>query len=265
MSRNWKLCAVCKSCSQFQASNNPKQHINPKMKISQYSSIISMNEKAILMMRSSKFASAAEVFHEAIDKVEEAFETEDIEMEDDMDFPMHQGDRVMGAIAPVGVPDTTIAQEASLSFTLYGNATTMIQNPAVSPDTSLEYDDLNLLHASLFFNLALCHHLQGLESGKSAHFREAILCYDTVLGTIGQVEKRNPFVMVIELASLNNCAHIHNIFCERPDFHQCLKLMKDVLCEVTKGWVNPVPKQVTEFSHNLLMNSSHSSRPAPAA
>lgn len=227
-----------------------------------FGKLVAINEKAITAMRSSKMETAVHFLHQAIEETEDQIDMSDAMDQDELMVEAPQNFKVVGAIAPVLEGDE---QETSSSFAICHKAMTMIQMPTNEHIESNLYDDLNLLHASLFFNLGLCHHLHGMATGKDVHFRESLLCYDTAMGTLGLIEQRTPYIMMLELASLNNSAHIHHVYLERTSFHQCLKLMKQSLCEITNEWTCPVPQQVSEFSHNLLMNSNHHTRPAPAA
>ena len=233
--------------------------------VTMISSLVQINEKAISLIRDDQdYDGAASLLRQAITQMESS----SFEFDESFEREVPEGRVIIGALAPVSPPAGVMDQHV---FSLYTNAMTIVQQAKADTRTSTlhppaqDSDDVySLLFCILFYNLGLSLHLQGLSSGKDVHLRSALAAYSTAIGASGELD-REPFVFVMDLALLNNCGHVHHIFLERREFHSCLRLMKSTIGDITHNWTRPVPKQVSSFSHNILMNCQHHLRPAPVA
>eukprot|EP00522_Entomoneis_paludosa_P018428 CAMPEP_0172455904 /NCGR_PEP_ID=MMETSP1065-20121228/12989_1 /TAXON_ID=265537 /ORGANISM="Amphiprora paludosa, Strain CCMP125" /LENGTH=207 /DNA_ID=CAMNT_0013208429 /DNA_START=103 /DNA_END=723 /DNA_ORIENTATION=+ len=199
------------------------------------SKLLSLNEKAIRLIRNTRRYDMAEhILHKALLQAEDDY-TNDVESKQEIpsgSFSEDITDTIMvGALAPIPQP---VYFGDMGTFSLYSNAMTMVEVPTTGSRRYREYAN-NLLYCLLFYNLGLARQLQGLTQGQDISLTTALQAYETALGLLGDLE-RDPFVQTLELAILNNCGHVHYQLFQTQHVHSCLRLMKNTLCEITNGW-----------------------------
>lgn len=139
----------------------------------------------------------------------------------------------------------------------------------------LTHHNFNLVSAVLLYNYGLCLHIQGQASGCETKLEDASLAYEMALSLLGLVGSNNgddsaaiqhsSSSLLLELALLNNFAHIHLFFLSTKQVHECLRRMHFILFGATQGWAMRIPQELSCFAHNVLFNASQHTRPAPAA
>uniref|UniRef100_A0A7S2YM68 Uncharacterized protein n=1 Tax=Entomoneis paludosa TaxID=265537 RepID=A0A7S2YM68_9STRA len=233
-----------------------------------YSSIVSMNQKAVGILHDTRDCSmAGNLLRQGISKLEQIlYEGNDEECWDQAE-DFSSTTLSVGPLVPVSAPSIRACDMGS--FVLYANAMTVAETPSNVPeDDCMEprEDCGNLLYSVLFYNLGLCLHLQGLSTGVGSFFQQAAEAYDTAHGTLGALE-RNPFVSLLELSLLNNGGHIHYHFFDRKELHTCLGLMRRALSDVDRecAWRGNLPQEFSPFTMNLFLNANNYARPAPVA
>eukprot|EP00523_Entomoneis_sp_CCMP467_P022406 CAMPEP_0168847580 /NCGR_PEP_ID=MMETSP0727-20121128/10392_1 /TAXON_ID=265536 /ORGANISM="Amphiprora sp., Strain CCMP467" /LENGTH=268 /DNA_ID=CAMNT_0008901391 /DNA_START=75 /DNA_END=881 /DNA_ORIENTATION=- len=222
------------------------------------STVMKLNHKAVSFLQHQDYETAANLLQQGIHMVEHAMQ--DPEEQDEMDQVMPT--RI--ALGPLASVSLSMPQQDS--FGIYSHAMTAAARPLTDPDEQDEDQDLALLYGILFYNVGLCLHLQGLVSGTHVFLNQAKHCYETALGTLGAID-RNPLIVLLEVALLNNEAHIHSCLCDHERVGVCLNLMQTAIREVNADyqWRGNLPREFKPFSRNLVLQAGSQLRPAPAA
>ena len=154
---------------------------------------------------------------------------------------------------------TTIPGDHHLrSFSLFDKALTIPSH--LCPDRDRDY---TVICCILLYNYGLSNHLMGLVSGSDDRLEEALLSYEMALGFVSVVEQ-GTLPLVLELALLNNCSHIHSLHFSTWNVHACLQRMHMLL--MTLYMTRKVPQtELSPFSVNVVYNAGQYERPAPAA
>ena len=131
-----------------------------------------------------------------------------------------------------------------------------------------EQDD-ELLSASILFNMALLHHLRGLEQNKSVNLSKASRLYETGLLILERCAFDSvacPSLNLLRLALLNNSIQIHLLEFDRDGVDECLFYMQSILDDaIMKNLEHDNHEDFSFFFSSAMMSSPDVLNLAPAA
>lgn len=171
------------------------------------------------------------------------------------------------------LPTNPTFDESKSHFLMYTNAMEVV--PYL--DSRLlrgwtEEDLLDLVTCALLYNLGLCLHVVGIMQGKETQLGQALVTYELALKLLASSrwqdqhqQHYHPPHVLLELALLNNCGHIHCHFYDLQQFEFCLFRMQMKLSQATNQWKDHIPTPLNCFGMNLIHNSKQLERPSPAA
>ncbi|KAL7559544.1 hypothetical protein ACA910_005173 [Epithemia clementina (nom. ined.)] len=112
----------------------------------------------------------------------------------------------------------------------------------------------HFIASSLFYNKALCYHLQGLMHGRDADFEEPLFNYNVAWGILSDFPTPNPPKLLLELSLLNNKGHVHYRLVDVMETETCLDRMDTLLAEFQYDGRSCIPPPLAHFAQNLSHN-----------
>ena len=133
----------------------------------------------------------------------------------------------------------------------------------VSPPSSFCYEYLVSLSIMLLYNLALIHHLHGLESSESARLHKATALYELAYSV--QINEDLSVSTLHTIAIVNNLGQIHEQLGEMARSHQYFRHVLTALMYAQNTGDKEVALHQVGFVTNVLPLIFPQTKPAPAA
>jgi tetratricopeptide (TPR) repeat protein len=155
------------------------------------------------------------------------------------------------------------AKNDNESLTIYRCAVHMPEESAVASQNTSHTSMSS--SAIIMFNMALAHHLSGIEEESQGKLKKAIKLYEFTYNLLKDEEcGASPSFQLFAMACINNLGQLYQLLGEQQKAEGCFQHMLSVLMFLIDSGEG-ISKEFTCFLHNsshLLLESSHTSAAA---
>jgi hypothetical protein len=228
-----------------------------------YDTAVRLNNRAIRLLSSECYREANSAFSSALSCIREVVNIgdEDWDMRENVDTPMDQGFIVTLAL------NESISPCCASAFSMYRRLIVLLPHEGVLH----QEENIARVSASLLYNMALSHHLQGNceEANQVKHYSRALKIYAAARTLVGVACIKTEQDRLLMLALVNNEGHIHSCMYQSSDEQRCLAWISCLLNECEEHLSNDgakveVDQELLDFHMNVILRHGQRGH-APAA